>query len=114
MAKLFIPIPTQAATGNITSDSQELGESNSFQNASLQYNAVDFDAADATLKLQGCNDNQAGAGNWMDITDSTITIASGDSSAYLIIANVAMKYYRVVYTKNTNAAGTINVLINFN
>jgi len=114
MAKLFIPIPTQAATGDITSSSQELGESNSFQNASLQYNAVGLNTADATLKLQGCNDNQSGAGNWMDITDSTIALAAGTSSAYLIIANVAMKYYRVVYAKGTNSAGTINVLINFN
>ena len=114
MAKLFIPIPTQAATGDITSSSQELGESNSFQNASLQYVATGLNTADATVKLQGCNDNQAGAGNWMDITDSTVTLASGSSAAYLIIANVAMKYYRVVFSKGTNSAGTINVLINFN
>jgi hypothetical protein len=114
MAHLIIPIPSQAATANVTSDTQTLAENNSYQNASFQYVATDFDAADATVKLQSSNVPSPGSTDWVDVVDSTKTIASGDSTDYFILSNISMKHYRVVFTKNTNAAGTIAVYINFN
>jgi hypothetical protein len=76
---------------------------------SFQVNSTGFNQATATVKLQHSNDNT----NWNDVTDGSLTIASGTASAVLTpVVSLAMRYYRVVYTPNTNTAGTIQVLVN--
>lgn len=115
MAHLFIPISTTAATVNITSATQTLPFGNTFQSGSFQYKAVGFNSADATIKLQCSNvPTPSVDGDWKDVVDSEKTIASGDSTDYFILSNTAMLHYRVVFTKNTNSAGTIANYLNFN
>lgn len=114
MAYLIIPIQSTSATVNITSGVQTLSDGNTYQSASLQYIATGFNSADATLKLQASNVHNPTENDWVDIVDSTKTIASGTSTDYFVLSNIAMKNFRVVYTKNTNSAGTIAVYLNFN
>lgn len=101
---------TQVATSDITSltiDTDNKGLR--VGTLSFQVNSASFNAADATVKLQHSNDNT----NWNDVTDGSITIASGTASAVLTpVVDLAMRYYRIVYTKNSNNAGTIQVLVN--
>jgi hypothetical protein len=114
MAHLIIPIQSTAATVDITSSAQQLADGNSYQSASLQYIATGFNTADATIKLQASNVHTPTANDWVDIVDSTKTIASGTSTDYFILSNIAMKNFRVVFAKGTNSAGTIAVYLNFN
>lgn len=114
MAYLIIPIPTRAATADYTSNTQSLDENNRYQNGSFQYVATGFNTADATIKLQSSNVPNPGSGDWIDVTDSTLTIASGTSNGYFILEKIAMKHYRVVFAHGTNSAGTIANYINFN
>jgi hypothetical protein len=100
---------TQAATANINSEVFDIMcHTNIYGVMGVQVNTASFNAADATLKIQHSND----ATNWIDVTDGSITIASGTNSATLTpITQLAMRYYRAVYTKNSNTAGTIQVII---
>lgn len=101
---------TQAATANINSEVVDT-DNKGLKVGTLSFfvNSASFNAADATVKLQHSND----ATNWLDVTDGSITIASGTNSAVLTpVVDLAMRYYRVVYTKNSNSAGTIQVLVN--
>ena len=101
-----------AATANITSNSVDMdGTPTKTLNIGIQVNSTSFNAADAVVKIQHSNDNV----NFTDITDATLTIATGTASAILApITNIGTRYYRAVYAKNTNSAGTISVIFNFN
>lgn len=100
---------TQAATSNINSEVIDIMYyALKYGVMGIQVNTASFNAADATVKLQHSND----ATNWIDTTDGSITIASGTNSATLTpVTQLAMRYYRIVYTKNSNSAGTIQVIV---
>ena len=102
-------INAQVATANINSETFDMNGQSAGRNMSFTANTTSFNAADATVKLQHSNDNT----NWENVTDGSITIASGTATQSLTpITNIAMRYYRIVYTKNSNSAGTITVIIN--
>lgn len=103
-------INAQAATANINSETFDMDGQRSGRNLSFTANAVGFNGTDATVKLQHSNDNS----NWEDVTDGSKTIdATGTSSRNLTpVTSLAMRYYRIVYTKNSNSAGTITVILN--
>jgi len=102
-------INAQSATANINSEAFDMDGQRAGRNMSFTANTTSFNQADATVKIQHSNDNS----NWADVTDGSITIASGTASQNLTpITNLAMRYYRIVYTKNTNSAGTITVILN--
>lgn len=102
-------INAQPATANINSETFDMDGQRSGRNLSFQVNATSFNASDATVKIQHSNDNS----NWADITDGSLTIASGTTSQILTpISLLGARYYRIVYTKNTNSAGTITVILN--
>lgn len=104
-------IDEAVATANINSNSVDLNGYVVRQGMSFTANTTSFSAADATVKLQHSNDNT----NWTDVTDGSITIASGTASQTLTpITLLGTRYLRIVYTKNTNAAGTITVIVNIN
>lgn len=105
------PSPTtQSATANINSeviDTEYMGLR--VGTLSMQVNATSFNASDATVKVQHSNDKT----NWVDITDGSLTIASGTSTQILApVVYLSARYHRVVYTKNSNSAGTIQVICN--
>jgi hypothetical protein len=101
-------IPTQTATLNINSEAIDLNGYLVRQGIAFTANTASFNQADATVKIQMSNDNT----NWENVTDGSITIASGTATQSLTpIVYPAMRYYRIVYTKNTNSAGTIEVII---
>lgn len=105
-------IDAQVATANINSEAVSTdGTPTKTLNIGWQVNAVGFNQATATVKLQHSNDNV----NWADITDATLTLASGTSSQIQSpITNIGSKWLRAVYTKNTNSAGSLTVIFNFN
>lgn len=106
---------TQAATANITSETIDT-DNKGLKVGTLSVTAVTtgFNAADATVRLQHSNDNVTFEN--IDLNDSTVglmTLASGAATKSLTpVTYLAMRYYRVVYTKNSNSAGTIQVLVN--
>ena len=103
-------INAQSATANINSEAFDMDGQRAGRNMSFTANTTSFNAADATVKLQHSNDKT----NWDDVENGSKTVdASGTSSRNLTpITNLAMRYYRIVYTKNSNSAGTITVLLN--
>lgn len=105
-------IAAQAATSNITSAALDVnGVPVKVNNIGMQVVATALSSADSVVKLQHSNDGT----NFADITDASLTLAAGASTPVLSpIAMIGMRYYRAVYTKNTNAAGTVKVIINVN
>lgn len=102
-------INAQVATANINSEAFDMDGQRAGRNMSFTVNSTSFNAADATVKIQHSNDNS----NWADVTDGSITIATGTASQSLTpITNLAMRFYRIVYTKVSNTAGTITVILN--
>ena len=68
----------------------------------LQCSAVSLSAADGTITLQHSNDGTI----WGTVAAAT-TVAS-NATGYYVPATVApYKYYRVVWAKGANAAGTV-------
>jgi hypothetical protein len=107
-------IDNEAATSNVTGDSINTGElTYRTGNVGIQVIGTGLTSADSTVTFQTSND----ATNWTNILDGgstyTITMASGTSNQYAILTNMAMSFLRPVYTKNTNAGGTISVIINY-
>ena len=104
-----------AATSNQTGSAIETGALFiKAANIGLQAVGTSLSTSDSTVTLQQSNDGT----NWDSVLDSTgstftITMASGDSSQSTVLTNMAMGFLRAVYTKNTNAAGTITVTLNF-
>jgi len=78
---------------------------------SIQYVANGFNAADATLKFYGTNfpDTEA---NWVELPSSSQTIASGTSTGSVGLSTYQLLTLRVLYTPNTNSAGTIDIIGN--
>ena len=71
--------------------------------------SASFNSADATVVLQMSNNNST----WENVVDGSLTIATGSATQSLTpVTYLAMRYYRVVYTPNTNTAGTIQILAN--
>jgi hypothetical protein len=105
-------IDAQVATANITSNSVDMdGTPTKTLNLGVQVNATSLNSADAVVKVQHSNDNV----NFADVTDASLTLASGTSTQILSpITNIGSRYYRVVFTKNTNSAGSLTVIFNFN
>jgi hypothetical protein len=72
----------------------------------LQCVGTGLSAVDGTIKLQHSNDGVT----WADVAAATTVAASG--TAYMIAATVApYVYYRAVWAKGANAAGTVAVNI---
>ena len=114
MSKNVKQITSQAATANITGTSVDTGElTYRTGNVGIQAIGTSLSTADSTVTFEVSNDGT----NWSTLLDSgstfTITMASGSSNQYAILTNMAMSYLRPVYTKNTNAAGTIEVILNY-
>jgi len=114
MSKNVKQITSQAATSNITGTSVNTGEiTYRTGNVGIQAIGVGLSTADSTVTFETSNDEI----NWSTLLDSgstfTITMASGSSNQYAILTNMAMSFLRPVYTKNTNATGTIEVIVNY-
>ena len=81
---------------------------------SITVDKTSLNTSDATVRLQMSNDNVNFEN--IDLVDSSvglITLTSGTGVQSLTpVTYLGMRYYRVVYTKNTNSAGTIKVIIN--
>lgn len=69
---------------------------------SLQLVGTGLDKADGTVKLQYSNDNTSFA----DVAAAT-TVAAGATVTIIPLTSVPCRYYRVVWAKGTNAAGTL-------
>lgn len=111
MSRQFEAIPAATvATANFTSSTFDMSLV-AFQlgNIGFQINATGLSTADSTVKMQHSND----ATNWVDVDNSTLTLAAGTSTQTLLMINQSFVYYQVVYTKNTNSAGTIQSIVNF-
>lgn len=104
-----------AATSNQTGSAIETGALFiKAANIGLQVVGTGLSTSDSTVTLQQSNDGT----NWDSVLDGggavfTITMASGTTSQSAILTNMSMGFLRAVYTKNTNAAGTITVTLNF-
>lgn len=107
-------INAAVATANINSNSFDIGGLPiRCANLGVQVIATGLNSADATVKIQHAMIDLDAA--YQDITDATLTIASGTSYPVLSpITNIGSTYYRAVYTKNTNSAGTVTVIFSFN
>jgi hypothetical protein len=111
----IIPSGT-VATANLTSNGFNIDAVPTRGTKVLSITAVktSLNTSDATLRLQHSNDDV----NYenIDSEDSTVgllTLTSGTGTQSLTpVTYLGMNYYRVVYTKNTNSAGTIKVIIN--
>ena len=78
-----------------------------FGNMNMQVTWTGFSTTDATVKLQSSNDGS----NWIDVTDSTITLNAASGTLNVVAAYAASQYVRVAFTKNANAAGTFGVIL---
>ena len=82
-------------------------------NIGVQAVGTGLSTSDSTITIQQSNDGT----NWDTVMDGydvfTITMASGSTSQSRVLSNMAMGFLRGVYTKNTNAAGTISLTLNF-
>lgn len=78
-----------------------------FGNMNMQVTWTGFSTTDATVKLQSSNDGS----NWIDVTDSTITLNAASGTLNVVAAYAASQYVRVVFAKGTNAAGTFGVIL---
>lgn len=105
---------TQSATANITSDGWDVSSKIRLGTGSVTVNSVGFNTADATVRIQHSNDGVNFEN--LDLTDASVglmAIATGTATQTLTpITFIAVKYFRIVYTKNTNSAGTITVILN--
>lgn len=72
----------------------------------LQCSAVSLSAADGTIKLQHSNDGTT----WGDVAAAT-TVAANSTGYYIGVTVAPYVYYRAVWAKGTNAAGTVTVNI---
>lgn len=104
-----------AATSNQTGSAMDTGSLFiKAANIGVQVVGTGLDAADSTVTIQQSNDGT----NWDYVLDSTgstftITMASGSTSQSQVLTNMSFGFLRAVYTKNTNAAGTITVTFNY-
>ena len=83
-------------------------------NIGVQAVGTGLSTSDSTITIQQSNNGT----NWDNVLDGggavfTITMASGSTSQSQVLSNMAMGFLRGVYTKNTNAAGTISLTFNF-
>ncbi len=102
-------INARPATGNINSETFDMDGQRAGRNMSFTAQSTGFNSATATAKLQHSNDNV----NWEDTTDGSLGMATGTASQSLTpITNLAMRYYRIVFTANSNSAGTVTVILN--
>ena len=106
---------TQSAIQAITSETLDTDNKGlKIGTLSIQVNSASLNSDDATVRLQHSDDNSNY--NNIDTADSTVglmTLASGTAIQVLTpVTFLAMRYYRVVYTPNTNTAGTIQILAN--
>lgn len=101
---------TQSAIQAITSETLDTDNKGlRIGTLSITVKSTSFNAADSTVVLQMSNNNS----NWENVTDGSMTIATGSATQSLTpVTYLAMRYYRVVYTPNSNTAGTIKILAN--
>lgn len=100
---------TTVATSNQTSNYVP----NNGNNVSLWVKGASLNAADSTIKLQGSNKPSTTSTDWVDMDESIITIAATATAYGSGVLACPYAYVRAVYTKNTNSAGTIEAIINF-
>jgi len=99
-----------AASADQTSDIVEMGKCT---HATFQVIWSGIDDTDGTVKLQVSEDQT----NWVYKADSagsavTLTIGSAaDTGSISLNGVVTEKYYRAVYTKNSNTTGTVTVKV---
>lgn len=102
-----------SAASNQTGSSIELGAyTMQLGNIGVQVIGSGLTSSDSTVTFQTSNDGT----NWDDLLDSgstfTMTMASGSTTQSYIFTNASFMYIRAIYTKNTNAGGTITVNLN--
>jgi hypothetical protein len=115
MAFLQSPLNEQSASADATSGIITLQDNLSINNMSIQAIGTGLNATDSTVKLQQSNSMDTSSfSDVLDSNGSTYSLTMTSSVMTGILTNVAFKYYRVVFTKNTNTTGTITVLLNFN
>jgi hypothetical protein len=104
-----------SATADFTTGIIELKDNLTINNMSIQVIGTGLSTTDSTIKLQQSNSKDtASFSDVLNSDNTSFTITMSSSVMTGILTNVAFKYYRIVFTKNTNAAGTIQVLLNFN
>ena len=104
-------INARDASVSINSEGFDMDGQRAGRNMSFSVASTSFNAADATVKLQHSNTNVSA--DFQDVTDGSITIATGTALQNLTpITNLGMRFYRIVYTKVSNTAGTITVILN--
>lgn len=112
MASLIQMIPlTTIATADYTSasiDTYTLPQTFEKRSIGLQIIASALGTADTAVKFQESNDDV----NYNNIPTATITLAAGASINTLWFTDLRLRYIRVVFTKGTNAAGTISGIAN--
>jgi hypothetical protein len=73
----------------------------------MKVKCAGFNAADATIEIQESDDEVT----WFT-NDSSRAIAAGASNFIVSINALGSRFYKAVFTKNTNSAGTITADMN--
>ena len=102
-----------AAGTDATTNQESNAIPNNGANVSIWAKGASLNAATATVKLQGSNKKSTTDSDWIDLTDSEITLAVTATAYGSPVIACAYAYVRVVYTKNTNSAGTLEAIVNF-
>lgn len=105
----IIPLST-VATANFTSASLDtfiLPVTFKRRSIGLQVISSSLSTSDANIKIQESNDDV----NYTDIPSATITLLTG-STVNTLFTDLRLRYIRLVFTKNTNAAGTLSGIAN--
>jgi hypothetical protein len=77
-------------------------EAENCETLSMQLVGAALDKADGTIKIQHSNDGTS----WADVAAAT-TIGAGASVTMLLVTAPCCRYYRPVWAKGANAAGTL-------
>lgn len=102
-----------AAGTDATTNKKSNAIVNNGANISLWAKGANLNAATATVKLQGSNKSSSTDTDWFDLDDATITLAVTATAYGIPVIACAYAYIRVVYTNNTNSAGSFESIINF-
>lgn len=81
------------------------GDLENYKYIGVQVNATGLNTADSVVKLQDSIDGT----NFIDITGATLTLSSGSSNNMFRVTNLIGRKIKVVFTKGTNSAGTLDV-----
>lgn len=102
-----------AAGTDATTNQESNAIPNNGANVSIWAKGTNLNAATATVKLQGSNKKSSTDSDWIDLEDSTITLAATATPYGAPVIACSYAYVRAVYDKGANTTGTIEAIINF-